>query len=72
MAAKARQAADDALVVGKVAVAVQLNEAGEQALDVVQRVGAVGVTGDFGDLPGREAAVDVLGELDSLDRKSVV
>jgi hypothetical protein len=46
-----------------VPVAVQLDEVGEDFVDVVQRVGPLGVARDLGDLPGREVAVDVLGEL---------
>jgi hypothetical protein len=46
-----------------VPVAVQLDEVGEDFVDVVQRVGPLGVARDLGDLPGRQVAVDVLGEL---------
>ena len=63
LALKAREAADDALVVGKVTVAVQLLKVGEAFADVVQGVGAVGVAREFGDLPRRELGVDVAREL---------
>ena len=44
-------------------VAVQFHKIGEDFVDVVQRVGTLGVAGDLGDLPGREVAVNVFGEL---------
>jgi len=44
-------------------VAVKLHIVGEYFVDVIQRVRALGVAGDLGDLPGREVAVDVFGEL---------
>ena len=62
-AVEAGQTADDAQVIGKMPVAVKLDKVGEYFVDVVQRVRALGVAGDLGDLPGREVAVDVFGEL---------
>ena len=62
-AVETRQTTDDAQVIGKVAVAMQLDKVGEYFLNVVQRVGALGVPSNFGDLPGRELAVDILGQL---------
>jgi hypothetical protein len=50
-------------VVGVVAVAVQFLEIGEHLVHVVQRVGALRVARDLRHLPGRQAGVDVLGEL---------
>jgi hypothetical protein len=47
----------------KCAVAVQLLEVGEDLGDVVQRVGPLRVARDLRHLPGRQAGVDVLGEL---------
>ena len=63
VAIKARQATHNAQVIGKVAVAMQLHKVREDFVDVVQRVGALGVAGNLGDLPGREVAVDVFDEL---------
>ena len=63
LAVEARQAADDGQVVGEVAVAVQFLEVGEDLVDVVQRVGPLRVARDLRHLPGRQAGVDVLGEL---------
>ena len=66
VAVEARQAADDAEVVGVVPVAVQFLEVGEDLVDVVQRVGALRMAGDLRHLPGRQVRVDVLGELHAL------
>ena len=66
LSVEARQAADDALVVREGAVAMQLVEIGEQLVDIVQRVRALGVARDLRDLPRAEAGVDVLGELQAL------
>src|SRR5207244_12156484 len=60
--AEARQAADDRGVVGEGAVAVQLLEMREQHLHIVQRVGPLRMASDLRHLPGRQLAVDVLGE----------
>ena len=65
-AIEARQPAHDGLVVGKVPVPVHLDEVGEAVAHIVQRVGALGMARDLGDLPGREVAVDVLGQLQAL------
>src|SRR5207249_4330394 len=58
--------ADDRLVVGKRAVAVQLLEVGVDLADVVERVGPLRVARDLRHLPGREARIDVAGELQAL------
>ena len=42
---------------------MQLHKMGEYLVDVVQRVGALRVAGNFGDLPGRERAVNVFNQL---------
>ncbi len=63
VAIETRQAAHDRQVVRIVAVAVQFNEVGEDVAHVVERVGALGVAGNLGDLPRAQIAVDVLGEL---------
>ncbi len=63
MAVEAREAADDGEVVGEVPVTVHLDEVGEDLAHVVEGVGPLGVAGDLRDLPGRQLAVDVLGEL---------
>jgi hypothetical protein len=51
-AAEACHAADHRRVVAKGAVAVNLAEVGEDVLNVIQRVGALGVAGQFDALPG--------------------
>ena len=66
LAVEARQAADDRLVVGEGAVAVQLLEVGEDLVDVVERVRPLRMARDLRHLPGRQAGVDVLGELQAL------
>ena len=53
------EAADDGVIVGEPAIAVQFVEAGEQPLHIVERVGAVGMPGDENALPGREVGVDL-------------
>ena len=45
------------------AVAVHLDKIGEQRIHIVQRVGTLGMARDLGDLPGRQVAVDVFGQL---------
>jgi hypothetical protein len=55
LAVEARQPAHDGQVVGKVAVAVQFLEVGEDLVDVVQRVGPLRVARDLRHLPGRQA-----------------
>jgi len=66
IAVETRQATDDALVIGEVAIAMHLGEVGENFRDIVERVRAIGMARDLGDLPGREAAIDVLGQLQAL------
>jgi hypothetical protein len=63
VAVESREAADDRQVVGEVPVAMQLDEIREDLVDVIQRVGTLRMAGDLGDLPGRQVAVDVLGQL---------
>ena len=63
VAIEARQAAHNAQVVSKMPVAVQLDKVGKDVPNVVQRVRPFGVPGNLGDLPGRQNAVDVFGEL---------
>ena len=65
-AIEAREPADDAQVVGKVAVSVQFDEVSEDVADVVQRVRALGMPRNLGDLPRREVRIDVFGELQAL------
>ena len=45
---------------------MQLVEAAEQALDVIQGVGALGVARQLGNLPGAEVTENVFGERDAL------
>jgi hypothetical protein len=52
LAVEARQPADDGMVVGKGAIAVQFLEIGEDVLDVVERVGPLRMARHLGDLPG--------------------
>ena len=63
LAIEAGQAAHNALVVSKVAVAVHLDKIGEDVVDVVHRVGPLRVAGDLGDLPRIEVAVNGFGQL---------
>src|SRR5690606_486511 len=55
-------ASDNGSVVGKVTVAVQLFEVGEDVLDVVQRVGTLGVTRHLGHLPARQIGENAFGK----------
>ena len=59
---EAGHAADDRRIVGKRTVAVQFLKTAEQALNVIERVGALRVTRDLGDLPRRKFGVDILGQ----------
>ncbi len=65
-AVESGHAAHNALVVREVAVAVHLHKVGEDVVEVIQRVGPLGVARNFGDLPRRQIGVDVFGELDAL------
>ena len=56
-AAEAAEAADDGGVVGEGAIAGERGEIGDQALDVELGLGALGVSGDLGFLPGGELGV---------------
>jgi len=71
LAVESSQAAHDGQIIGKVAVAVQLNEVGENLPHDVQGVGTVLVSGDLGDLPRREVAVNVFGQLHAFGRQLV-
>ena len=51
-----RHAADHRGIVAKTAVAVNLAEVGKDALNVVQRIGTLGMARQFGALPGRQLA----------------
>jgi hypothetical protein len=57
---EARQPADQRLVVAEGPVAVQLEPIGEQPLDIVEHVRAVGVAGELDHLPARELVEDLL------------
>ena len=52
-------------------VPVQLDKVREDFLDVIERVRPLGMPGNLGDLPWRQIAVDVLGELQTLFAKLV-
>ena len=52
-------AGDDGVIVGEPAVAVQLDEIGEEPIDVVEHVGPARVARHEHALPGRELAVDL-------------
>ena len=54
------EARHDGRVVGEAPVPVQLLPVGEEGLDVVQGVGALGVAGDLHRLPRRELGEDLL------------
>ena len=61
-----RQATHDRQVVGKVSIAVHFHKVGENFTDVIQGVGALGMTGNFGHLPGRQVRINVFGQLMAL------
>ena len=65
-AADLRESADDRLVVGVKAVAVQLVEIGHDVIDVVERIGTQGMARDLADLPGRQVGVDLFGQAQTL------
>src|SRR5699024_12176024 len=58
-AIQARGAADDGRIVGVGSVAVQLDEVGEHAVDVILRVGPLRVARQLRHLPGAQLAEDV-------------
>ena len=60
LALEERRAADERLVVVKLPVAVQLLKALEEGVDVVERVGPLGMAGDLHPLPRRQAGIDFL------------
>ena len=57
------KAADDCVVVGKPAIAMELVPAREQALDIVQRVGAVWMPGHEDPLPRCQVRVELRPDL---------
>ncbi len=57
------EAADDRVVVGETAIAVELVEAGEQPLDVVERIRPVWMPRDEDALPGRQVRVELHADL---------
>ena len=63
LAIEAGQTAHDGQVICKVAVTVHLHKIGEDAVDVIESVRTLGVTRNFGDLPGAQVAVNVFGQL---------
>jgi hypothetical protein len=63
---EARDAAHDGAIVGKGPIAVQLVEVVEDAADVVEQVGAQGVTRELRDLPGGQRREDRLRERSAL------
>ncbi|KAF4516425.1 hypothetical protein B566_EDAN003171 [Ephemera danica] len=63
---EARQAANDGMVVGEGAVAMEFFEVAEQQGEIVERVRTLRVAGDLGYLPGRQLRVDTLGQLGAL------
>ena len=67
LAVEAGEAADDGLVIAKIAVAMQLFEVREHMFHVIKGIRPLGMTRDEGDLPRRELAVDVLGQGLALD-----
>ena len=58
-AADLREPADDRLVVGVKAVAVQLVEIGHDVIDVVERIGTQGMARNLADLPGRQVGINL-------------
>jgi hypothetical protein len=62
-AVEGAEAADDGRVIPEAAVAMQLDEVLEQALDVVERVGACGVARQLHLLPRRQVGEDLLLQL---------
>jgi hypothetical protein len=58
-AVEAGHAANHGCIVGKSAVAVNLAKVGEDAIDIVQRIGPHGMPRHFGALPRREIAGDL-------------
>jgi hypothetical protein len=63
LAAILGEAADDGVIVGEAPIAVELVEAGEQALDVIERVRPVGMAGDQDPLPRRQLGVELDADL---------
>jgi hypothetical protein len=56
---EAREAAHHRRVVGERAIAVQLDEVGEQPLEIVQEVGSLRVPAQLHALPDGQVAVDL-------------
>ena len=63
LAVKPRQTADDGVIVGIVAVAVQFLEIGTERGDVVQSIGTLRMAGNLGNLCRRELGIDGFGQL---------
>ena len=63
LAVKARQPADDGVVVGEMAVAVQLLEIGAQRGNIVESVGTLRVARNLRNLRGREFAENGFGQI---------
>src|SRR5690606_23272288 len=55
----AREAADERVIVGELAIAVQLLEVREAALDVIERVRPVRMPRQLRDLPSRQVREDI-------------
>ena len=53
------ETADHGAVLGKEAVAVQFAEVGEGGVEIIQRVGALGMAGELNALPGGEVGVNL-------------
>ena len=68
--AQARKPADDRKIIAKHAIAVQLLELAAHDVHVIERVGAVRVTRELRDLPGREIGEDVRRQLPALRLQS--
>jgi hypothetical protein len=62
LAVEARQSADDGVIVGKRAVAVQLFEIGKDQLQVIERIRPLRMPRDLRNLPRSELGVDLLGQ----------
>lgn len=60
---EAGQTTHNRQVVGEVAVAMHLHKICENFADVIQCVRTLRMTGNFGNLPGRQIGVNVFGQL---------
>ena len=59
---KSCQAANDGMIIGKIPVAMKLFEVGEEMLDIIERVGALRMPGNLGNLPRGELRIDTAGK----------